>query len=62
MQKKSKNKSDHSTFIIDIEKTINNNKIHSKYSWKINKNTNWNTYKKTIENKIEYNPQPITKN
>ena len=34
---KGKNKSDHNTFIIDIEKTINNNKICPKYSWKINK-------------------------
>ena len=53
---KCKNKSDHNTFIMDIEKTINNNKIHPKYSWKINNNTNWNIYKNTIENKIEYNP------
>ena len=37
---KDKNKSDHNTFIIDIGKTINNNKIHSKYSWKINNDTN----------------------
>ena len=33
---KGKNKSDHNTFIIDIEKAINNNKICPKYSWKIN--------------------------
>ena len=37
-------------------KTINNNKIHPKYSWKINNNTNWNTCKNAIENKIEYKP------
>ena len=37
---KGKNKSGDNTFIIDIEKTINNNKIHPKYSWKINNNTN----------------------
>ena len=30
--------------------------MHSKYSWKINKNTNWNAYKNTIENKVECNP------
>ena len=59
---KGKNKSDHNTFIIDIEKTVNNSKIHPKYSWKINNNTNWNTYKNTIENEIEYNPQAIIKN
>ena len=53
---KGRNKSDHNTFIIDTEKTINNNKMHPKYSWKINNNTNWNTCKNTIENKIEYNP------
>ena len=53
---KGKNKSDHNTFIIDIEKTVNNSKIQPKYSWKINNNTNWNTYKNVIENKIEYNP------
>ena len=53
---KGRNKSDHNTFIIDIEKTINNNKMHPKYSWKINNNTNWNTCKNAIENKIEYNP------
>ena len=47
-------KSDSNTFIIDIEKTINRNKIHPKYSWEINNNTNWNTYKNAIENKIEY--------
>ena len=29
---KDKNKSDHNTFIIDIEKTINNNKKYPKYS------------------------------
>ena len=52
---KDKNKSDQNTFIIDIEKTINSNKIHPKYSWKINNNTNWNTYKNAIENEIEYN-------
>ena len=52
---KGKNKSGDNTFIIDIEKTINNNKIHPKYSWKINNNTNWNTYKNAIENEIEYN-------
>ena len=32
---KGKNKSDHNTIIIDIEKTVNNNKIHPKYSQKI---------------------------
>ena len=53
---KGKNKSDHNTFIIDIEKTVNNNKIHPKHSWKINNNTNWSTYKNVIENEIEYNP------
>ena len=53
---KGKNKSDHNTFIIDIEKTINNNKLQPKYSWKINNNTNWNTCKNVIENGIEYNP------
>ena len=53
---KGKNKSDHNTFIIEKEKTVNNNKIHPKYSWKINNNTNWNTYKNVIENEIEYNP------
>ena len=37
---KGKNKSDYNTFIIDIEKTVNNSKIHPKYSWKINNNTN----------------------
>ena len=52
---KGKNKSDHNTFITDIEKTINNNKVHPKYSQKIKDNTNWNTYKNTVENKIEYN-------
>ena len=36
---KGKNKSDHNTFITDIEKTINNNKTHPKYSWKISNNT-----------------------
>ena len=46
---KSKNKSDHNTFIIDIEETINNYKIHPKYSWKINNNTNWDAYRNTIE-------------
>ena len=50
-----KNKSDHNTFIKDIEKTVNNNKIHPQYSWKINNNTNWNTYKNAIGNEIEYN-------
>ena len=50
---KGKNKSDHNTFMIGIEKTID--------KWKINNNTNWNTYKTPIENKIEYNPQPIIK-
>ena len=59
---KGKNKSDHNTFIIEKEKTVNNNKVHPKYSWKINNNTNWNTYKNTIENEIEYNPQAIIKN
>ena len=54
---KDKNKSDHNTFIIDIEKTINNNKKYPKYSWKINNNTNWNAYKNTIENKIECKPR-----
>ena len=53
---KGKNKSDHNTFIIEKEKTVNNSKIHPKYSWKINNNTNWNTYKNVIENEIEYNP------
>ena len=52
---KDKNKLDHNTFIIDIGKTINNNKIHSKYSWKINNDTNQNTYKNAIENETEYN-------
>ena len=51
----SKNKSDHNTFIKDIEKTVNKNKIHPQYSWKINNNTNWNTYKNAIGNEIEYN-------
>ena len=50
---KGKNKSDHNTFIIDIEKTINNNKIHPKYSLKINNNRNWNTYKSANENQME---------
>ena len=58
---KCKIKSDQNTFITDIEKTLNNNKIPPKYSQKINNNTNWNTYKNAIENKIEYNP-PIIKN
>ena len=58
---KGKNKSDHNTFMIDIEKTINNNKIHPKYLWKINNNTNWNTYKTPIENKIEYNPNQLSR-
>ena len=58
---KCKIKSDQNTFIIDIEKTLNNYKIPPKYSQKINNNTNWNTYKNAIENKIEYNP-PIIKN
>ena len=44
---KGKNKSDHNIFIIYIFK------IHPKYSWKINNNTNWNTYKNAIENQIE---------
>ena len=52
---KGRNKSDHNTFIIDIEKTINN-KMHPKHSWNINNNTNWNTYKNAIENRIGYNP------
>ena len=59
---KDKNKSDHNAFILDIEKTISNNKIHPKYSWKINNNANWNIHKNTTENKIEYETQPITKN
>ena len=58
---KCKIKSDQNTFTIGIEKTLNNNKIPPKYSQKINNNTNWNTYKNAIENKIEYNP-PIIKN
>ena len=53
---KGKKKSDHNTFIIDIEKSVNNNKTYPKYSWKINNNTNWNKYKNAIENEIEYNP------
>ena len=53
---KDKDISDHNTFIIDKEKTISNNKIHPRYSWKINNNTNWNIYKNTIENITEYNP------
>ena len=53
---KGRNKSDHNTFIIDTEKTINNNKMHPKYSWKINNNTNWNTCKNAIENRIGYTP------
>ena len=53
---KDKDISDHNAFIIDKEKTISNNKIHPRYSWKINNNTNWNIYKNTIENIIEYNP------
>ena len=53
-----KPKSDQNTFIIDIEKTIANNKIHPKYSWKINNDTYWNTYKNTIEDKIEYTSPP----
>ena len=53
---KGKNKSDHNTFIIDIEKSVNNNKTYPKYSSKINNNTNWNKYKNAIENEIEYNP------
>ena len=40
---KGKNKSDHNTFIIDIFK------IHPKYSWNINNNTNWNTYKNAMK-------------
>ena len=36
-------------------KSVNNNKIHPKYS-------DWNTYNNAIENEIEYNPQAIIKN
>ena len=57
---KGRNKSDHNTFIIDTEKTINNNKMHPKYSWKINNNTNWNTCKNAIENRIGYIPPPTS--
>ena len=54
---KCKIKSDQNTFIIDIEKTLNNNKIPPKYSQKINNNTNWNTYKNALKTKQNITPQ-----
>ena len=35
--------------------------MHPKHSWNINNNTNWNTYKNAIENRIGYNPPVIMK-